>query len=73
MLGNISTDNDKYPLQNCENLFTPIQMQLSSKLKRFSDLFVPILETPLNFEYFEKKDDRYIYFILEITDCQRLG
>ena len=73
MLGNISTDNDKYPLQNCENLLTPIQMQLSSKLKRFSDLFVPILETPLNFEYFEKKDDRYIYFILEITDCQRLG
>ena len=73
MLGNISTDSDKYSLQDCENLLTPVQMQLSSKLKRFSDFFVSILETTLKFEDFETKDDCYIYFISEKTDCPRLG
>ena len=49
-------------------------MQLSLKLKSFSDIFfVPFLETTLNFEHFGKKDDRRTYFIWETTDCQRPG
>ena len=30
------------------------------------------METTLNFEHFEKKDDDHTCFISEITDCQRL-
>ena len=55
LLANILTANGKYRLQDCENLLTPVQMQVSWKVKRFSDFFVPFLETILNFEHFEKK------------------
>ena len=55
MLGNILTANDKYPVRQYENLLTPVQMHLSSKLKTFSHFFVPFLETTLNFEDFERK------------------
>ena len=48
-------------------------MQLSWKLKTFSVFFVPFLESKLNFEGFEKKDDRHTYFISEITHGHRLG
>ena len=67
------TANDKYPLQGYENLLTPVQMQLSWKLKPFLDIFVAISETKLDFEDLEKKDDRNTCFISEITDCQKLG
>ena len=67
------TANDKYPLQDYQNLLTPVQMQLPSKLNIFSYFFVPILETILNFEHFERKDDCHSYFISEIRDPQRLG
>ena len=73
LLGNILTANDKYPLQDYENLLTLVQMQPSWKLKIFSDLFVLFLETTLNLENFEIKDDPHTYLISEITDCQRLG
>ena len=73
LLGNIMTANDKYPFQDCENLYTPVEMHLSSKLKSFPNFFVPFLETTLNFEYFQKKYVCHSYFILESTDCQRLG
>ena len=67
------TANDKYPVQDCVNLSSPIQMQLSLKPTIFSDFFVPFLESTSNFKHFEKKDDRHSYFISEITDCERLG
>ena len=52
LLGNILTDNDKYPVRDCENLLTPVQMQLSSKLRICPDFFlVRFLETTLNFEH----------------------
>ena len=35
LLGNILTANEKYPLRQYENLLTPVQMQLSLKLKSF--------------------------------------
>ena len=33
----------KYPVQDCENLLLPIEMQLSKKEKSFSQFFVPFL------------------------------
>ena len=73
MFRNTLTANDKYPVQDCVNLSSPIQMQLSLKPTIFSDFFVPFLESTSNFKHFEKKDDRHSYFISEITDCERLG
>ena len=76
MLGvfrNTLTANDKYPVRDCVNLLSPIQMQLSLKPTIFSDFFVPFLESTSNFKHFEKKDDCHSYFIPEITDSERLG
>ena len=67
------TANDKYPVRDCENLSSPIQMNLSLNPKTFSNSFVHILESKSNFKHFEKKDDHHSYFISEIRDCQRLG
>ena len=53
------TAGDMYPVQGCENLQLPIQMQLSEKRKTFSEFFVPFLDTTSNFEHFERKDDRH--------------
>ena len=55
LLGNILTAKGKYPLRYCQDLMIPVQMQLSWKVKTFSDFFVRFLETTLNFEHFEKK------------------
>ena len=60
MLGmflNILTDDGMYPVQGCENLQLPIQMQLSDKQNNFSQFFVPFVESSSNFEHFEKKID----------------
>ena len=70
---NTLTANDNYPIQDCENLPSPIQMSLSLERNFFSDLFVPFLESTSNFKHFEKKDDRHTYFLSEITECERLG
>ena len=35
MFRNTLTANDKYPVRDCENLSSPIQMQLSLKPKHF--------------------------------------
>ena len=73
MFRNTLTANDNYPVQDCGNLLSPIQMVLSLKPKLFSDFFVPFLESTSNFKHFEKKDDRHTYFLSEITECERLG
>ena len=49
------TANGKYPLQDCENLSSPIEMQLSLKPKTFSHPLVPFMEYTRNFKPFEKK------------------
>ena len=54
---NTLTADSKYPVQDCENLFLPIQMQLSEKPKAFSQLFIPFLESTSHFKIFEKEDD----------------
>ena len=74
MFHNTMTANDKYPFPDLENLLSPTQLQLSFKLKTFSNFFFLLfLESTSNFKHFEKKDDRHSYFISEITDCERLG
>ena len=58
MLGvfrNTFTCNDKYPVRDCENLLSPIQMILFLKPKNFSNSFVSLLESTSNFKHFEKK------------------
>ena len=60
MLGlsvNTLTSDGRYPVQGCQNLQLPIQMQLSEKRKTFSNFFVAFLESTSNFEYFKRKDD----------------
>ena len=39
MFRNRLTANDKYPVRDCENLSSPIQMQLYLKPKTFSQFF----------------------------------
>ena len=48
MLGlpvNILTSHGKYPVQGCENVQLPIQMQLSEKRKTLSEFFAPFLDS----------------------------
>ena len=73
MFRNTLTANDNYPVQDCGNLSSSIQMRLSLKPKIFSDLFVPFLESTSNYKHFEKIDDRNTYFLSETTECERLG
>ena len=51
------TGDGMYPVQCCENLQLPIQMQLSDEQNNFSQFFVPFLESSSNFKHFEQKDD----------------
>ena len=53
------TSDGKYPVQGCENLQLPLQMQLSEKRKTFFGFFLPFLYSTWNFEHFERKDDRH--------------
>ena len=54
---NTLTVNDKDYLLNRDNLTQQIQMQLSEKQKTFSEFFLPVLKSILNFKHFPKKDD----------------
>ena len=54
---NTLTGQGKYLIEDCENLTLPIQMHLPEKRKKFSEFFVPFLESTSNFKRFEKKDD----------------
>ena len=48
---NTLTVDDKYYLFNKVNLTQPIQMQLSKKEKKFSEIFIAFLESILNFKH----------------------
>ena len=52
---NTWTADYKYPVLDSENLSFPIQIQLSSKQKTFSEFFLAFMEPPSNFEHFHKK------------------
>ena len=56
---NTMTADGKYPIQDCENLQLPIEMQLSKKRKTLSQFFVPFVESTSNFKHFERNDDHH--------------
>ena len=64
---------DKCSLPNRDNLMQPIPMQLSQKLKTFSEFFPAFSKSRLNFEHFQKKDDAHSLFISEATACENRG
>ena len=64
---------DKCSLPNRDNLMQPIHMQLSQKLKTFSEFFSAFSKSRLNFEHFQKKDDAHTLFICEATACEKRG
>ena len=70
-LFNTLTANYEYSRSDRENLPLPIQLQLSEKLKTFSQFFIAFLESTLNFEHFEKKDEPHSSSIYEVTDSER--
>ena len=55
LLVNTLAINEKYPVLNRDSLRILIQMQLSQKQKNFSEFFLALLKSRLNFEHFEKK------------------
>ena len=64
---------DKCSLPNRDNLMQPIHIQLSQKLKTFSEFFNVFSKFRLNFEHFQKKDDAHSLFISEATACEERG
>ena len=56
MVKTLSADG-KYPVQDCGNLQLSTQIQLSEKLKKFYEFFLPFLQSTSNFKHMEKKDD----------------
>ena len=51
----------------------PIHMQLSQKLKTFSEFFLTFSKSRLNFEHFQNKDDAHSLFICDATACEKRG
>ena len=45
-------------------------MQISRKLKSFSEFYIAFLKSTLNLEYFERKDQSQSLSITEITNCK---
>ena len=64
---------DKCSLPNTDNLMQPIHIQLSQKIKAFSELFVAFSKSRLNFELFQKKYEAHSLFISEATACEKRG
>ena len=54
---NILTLDDKHYLLNRDNLTQPIQMQLSKKQKKISEISFAFLKSLVTFKHFPKKDD----------------
>ena len=63
----------KCSVPNRDNLMQPIHMQLSQKLKTFSDFLLAFSKSSWNFEHFQKKDDAHSLFICEATACEKRG
>ena len=64
---------DKCSLFNTDNLMQSIHIQLSQKVKFFSEFFPAFSKSRLNFEHFEKKDEAHNLFICEATACEKRG
>ena len=68
---NTLTADDTYSLNSKDKWMQEFQMHLSQKENYFSEFFFPFFESALNFEHFQKKDDRHSLCISEITDDER--
>ena len=64
--------DEKYPVLIRDNLTIPIQMQLSKKQKTFSEFFVELSKSKLNFKHFEKKMTVIHFVFLEVTDSENV-
>ena len=64
---------DKCSLPNRDNFMQPIHMQLSQKLKTFSEFFPPFSKSSLNFQHFQNKDDAHSLFICGAMACEKCG
>ena len=64
---------EKCSLPNRDNLIQPMHIQLSQKLKTFSQFFKVFSKSRLNFEHFQKKDEAHSLFICEATACEKRG
>ena len=64
---------DKCSLPNKDNLMQPIHMQLSGKLKTFSEFFRAFPKSRLNLEHFQIKDDAHSLFISQAMASEKPG
>ena len=64
------TTDDKYSRQNMPNFRKQLEAQLSQKQKTFSGFFIEFLESLLNLEHLEKKDDYSVLVISKIIDSE---
>ena len=64
---NTLTVDDKHYLLNRDNLTQPIQMQLSKKQKKFSEIFFEFLKSILNFKHLPKKMTLIAYVFPKIS------
>ena len=71
LLVNTLTVHNKCSLLNRDNLTQPIQILLSEKQKTFSQFFSPFWKYTLNFEHFQKNDDRHSRCISKITISEK--
>ena len=70
---NTLSGDGKYSLLNRDNLTQPIQIQLSRKQKTFSEFFAAFLNSGLNLEHFQAKDDSHSWGISKITESEKQG
>ena len=67
------TANDKPSHFNREDFPQQIEMQLSQKVKKFSESFIAFLKSALNSEYFETKEESNSLSTFTIIDCETGG
>ena len=67
---NTLTPDEKYFPGSGENIREPIQMQLSKKLKIFSEFSTAFPKSTFNFKHFEKNDESDSLCLSKIIDCK---
>ena len=67
------TTDDKYSRRNMLNFTKQLEAQLSQKQKTFSGFFIEFLESVLNLEHLENKNEYSVIVISNIIDSERSG
>ena len=65
------TADYEYSRSNTDKLSLPVQTQLPEELETFSPLFIAFLESSLNFQQFEEKDEPHGSSIPEVIHSER--